>query len=71
MMTTWDMWNHRNKALHKDETNRQEIPEDKVNQKISEAYAQGSDQLPTEAKVLMKDHSPDSSSSPDHTNTNG
>jgi len=44
-----DMWNHRNKALHEDEANWQEILEEEVNQKICEACTQGLNQLPTEA----------------------
>jgi len=34
MMMAWDMWNHRNKALHEEKANKQAILEDAVNQKI-------------------------------------
>ncbi len=54
MMTAWDMWNHRNKALHEEASNRNSILEDAVNQQIREVYDQGTDQIPTEAQTLMK-----------------
>jgi len=54
MMTTWDMWQHWNKALHESEVNWQEIIEDTINQQISQAYAQECDHLPREAQPLMK-----------------
>ncbi len=53
MMTAWDMWNHRNKALHEQEENRSEILEAAVNQQIREVYEQGRQQLPPDAHTLM------------------
>jgi len=54
MMTAWDMWNHRNKALHEQDENKQEILEAAVNQNIREAYELGVSSLPTDAHSLLK-----------------
>ena len=54
MMTAWDMWNHRNKALHEEEANKQAILEDAVNKKIRDTYQQGRALLPFNARSLMK-----------------
>jgi len=54
MLTAWDMWQHHNKALHELEANWQEILEEEVNRQISQVYAQGMGQLPTDAKHLLK-----------------
>jgi len=54
MMTDWDMWQHRNKALHESDVNRQEIIEDAINQQISQVYEQGHDHLPPVVRPLMK-----------------
>jgi len=54
MMTPWDMWNHQNKALHELDANWHEILEEVVNQQIQQAYAQGTCQLPIDAKFFMK-----------------
>jgi len=51
MMMAWDMWNHRNKALHEEEANKQAILEDAVNHKIHE---QGRVLLPFNTRSLMK-----------------
>jgi len=53
MMMAWDMWNHRNKALHEEKANKQAILED-AHQKIQLAYKQGLELLPTNARSLMK-----------------
>jgi len=50
--TAWDMWHHRNKALHDEEANKQVILEDAVNQKIRRAYEQGYEDLPSTARTL-------------------
>jgi len=54
MMTAWDMWNHWNKALHKQEDNKQDILEAVVNQKIQDMYSQGTSGLLLDAHALMK-----------------
>ncbi len=54
MMTAWDMWDHRNKALHKLEESKQNILKAQVNQQIWEVYGQGLSQLPHDTHVLMK-----------------
>ncbi len=53
MTMAWDMWNHRNKALHEQEENQPEILEAAVNQQIQEVYEQGRQQLPLDAHALM------------------
>ena len=53
-MTDWDMWQHRNKALHESDVNRQEIIEDAINQQISQVYEQGRNHLPLVVRPLMK-----------------
>jgi len=54
MMTAWDMWHHRNEALHKSKTNQQEIIEASVNSQIIKVYEQDKKDLPKEAWCLMK-----------------
>jgi len=34
IMTTWDMWQHCNKALHESEDNKQDIVDADINQQI-------------------------------------
>jgi len=52
IMMAWDMWHHRNKALHEEEASMQIILEDTVNQKIQWAYKQGHEGLPSKARTL-------------------
>jgi len=54
MMTAWDMWNHRNKALHEQEQNKQDILEATLNQQIQDVYNQGTSRLLPDAHTLMK-----------------
>ncbi len=54
MMTTWDMWNHRNKALHDLEVNKQDILEANVNQQTWEVYRKGLSSLLPDTHALMK-----------------
>jgi len=50
--TAWDMWQHRNKALHESEENKMGIVEADINQQIRQAYEQAA--LPQAAKPLMR-----------------
>jgi len=54
MMTAWDMWNYRNKALHKLEINKQDILEANVNKQIREVYGKGVRSSLPDTHVLMK-----------------
>jgi len=54
IMTTWDMWQYLNKALHESEVNKQDIVEDDTNQQIHQAYEQGNTNLPMAARPLMR-----------------
>jgi len=54
MMTAWDMWEHRNKALHELEENKPNILKAELNQQIWEVYGQGLSQLPNDTHTLMK-----------------
>jgi len=54
VMTAWDMWQHCNKALHESKVNQQEILKDAITQQINQVYTQGRDQLPRDARQLMK-----------------
>jgi len=54
IMTVWDMWQHRNEALHESEQNKQEIVEDNINQQIQQVYVQDTSQFPQAARLLMK-----------------
>jgi len=54
ILTAWDMWQHRNKALHESKQNKQEIVEDNINQQIQQVYAQDTSQFPQAARLLMK-----------------
>jgi len=38
MTMAWDMWQHRNKALHESDENKQAIVEADTNQEIRHAY---------------------------------
>jgi len=53
MATAWDMWQHRNKALHNSETNKSEILKDDINQEIQQAYGQGRASFPWAARSLL------------------
>jgi len=46
MTTAWDMWQHRNKALHESDTNKQAIVEADINQEIRHAYEREGPTLP-------------------------
>jgi len=54
MATAWDMWQHRNEALHNSETNKREILEDDINQEIRLAYGQGWESFPLAARPLLQ-----------------
>jgi len=54
MTMVWDMWQHRNKALHESEENKQAIVEDGINQQIRQVYAQRRNQLARQMQPLMK-----------------
>jgi len=54
MMTAWDMWEHRNKALHEVEENKTNILEAELNQQIQEVYGQRLSQLPHDSYNLFK-----------------
>ncbi len=52
--TAWDMWQHRNKALHESAENKQDIVEADINQQIRQAYEQVNPTLPQAAKPLTR-----------------
>ena len=54
MTTAWDMWHHRNEALHNSEVNQQEILEADINQEIKQAYDQSMESIPKAAKKLLR-----------------
>jgi len=54
IMTAWDMWQHCNKALHKDTTNRQGILEAEVNSQVQAIYDIGPMVLGRSANTLLK-----------------
>jgi len=53
MTTAWDIWHHRNEALHNSESNKQEILEDNINQEIKIAYNQRTESGPPSEAVIM------------------
>jgi len=52
--TVWDMWQHQNKALHKDTTNRQGILEVEVNRQVQAIYDIGHMALGSSTNTLLK-----------------
>jgi len=50
----WDMWEHRNEALHHSPENRQNILESAINNKITQFYALGCNILPQDAMRLIE-----------------
>jgi len=54
MMTAWDMWQHRNKALHETEKNKQEIVEADINQQIRQVYQPAVHTVPKAVRPLMR-----------------
>jgi len=54
LQIAWDMWHHRNHALHNSPTNREQILEGKTNQRIRVIYEQGPGSFPRDAISLLK-----------------
>jgi len=52
MNTAWDMWHHRNQALHEEPNNRALILEQEINNKLTKMYQLGPGALITGATLL-------------------
>jgi len=71
MTMAWDMWQHRNKALHESEENKQTIVEANINQQIRQAYEHDGPTLPKQPSPSCDNPSPKFFSSPQLINVNG
>jgi len=53
-LMAWDMWQHRNKVLHKSEENRNKILEAEVNSQIKDLYTKGPRAFGSQSQTVMK-----------------
>ncbi len=54
LQIAWDMWQHRNHALHNSELNQSNILEGNTNVRLQAIYHLGSGSIPTVARILWK-----------------
>jgi len=50
----WDLWDHRNKALHNDTTNQEAILESKINDQVQNLFSSSLQAVPHDAMALFQ-----------------